>query len=160
MDLFDRYFDRLIGHEGGYVWHADDPGGETKWGISKRSYPQLDIKGLTRERAREIYRADFWRRGELDRLPSALSFQVFDAAVNHGIETAIRLMQRAAGVADDGHVGPVTLSAIRSAQVTDLVARFVAERLDYWTGLSTWPTFGRGWARRAANNLRYMAEDS
>lgn len=160
MSAFDTAFDRIIGHEGGYVWHPDDPGGETKWGISKRSYPTLTISTLTREQSRAIYRRDFWERAGMDDLPPALAFQVFDAAVNHGAETAIRLMQRAAGVADDGHVGPVTRAAIAAMPLHDILARFVAERLEYWAALSTWPTFGRGWARRAAANLRYAAEDA
>lgn len=157
---FDEAFDRLMGNEGGYVNNPADPGGETNWGISKRSYPDLDIKGLTRDQAKAIYLRDFWVRGAMDQLPPALAFQAFDAAVNHGIETAIRLTQRAAGVADDGHIGPVTLAAIRRDSVTDLLMLFVAERLDYWRKLNTWPKFGGGWAGRAAADLRYAAQDS
>ena len=59
---FDAAFDRLIWHEGGYANDPDDPGGETNWGISKRAYPNLVIKALTREQAREIYQRDFWNR--------------------------------------------------------------------------------------------------
>ena len=87
---FDTAFDRLMGNEGGYSNELNDPGGETKWGISKRSYPDLDIKNLTREQAKAIYLRDFWIRGAMDQLPPAVAFQVFDFAVNSGIETAIR----------------------------------------------------------------------
>jgi lysozyme family protein len=157
---FDVAFDRLIGNEGGYVNDPADPGGETNWGISKRSYPGIDIKALTREGAKRIYRADFWDRGHMADYDGAIAFQVFDVAVNSGIETAVRMMQRAAGVADDGHIGPVTVAAVKAHSVTDMLLLIVAERLDFWTKLSTWDKFGRGWARRAATDLRYAAADS
>jgi lysozyme family protein len=96
----------------------------------------------------------------MDQFPESVSFQIFDIAVNIGIETAIRILQRASGVADDGNIGPVTISAIKSKSVTDLLMLIVAERLDFWRKLSTWPTFGKGWAGRAAQDLRYAAEDS
>ncbi len=157
---FDQAFDRLISNEGGYVNNPADPGGETNWGISKRSYPHVDIKNLTRELARQIYLADFWRRGQMDQYDQAIAFQVFDIAVNSGIETAVRLLQRAAGVADDGHIGPVTVAAIKTKSVTDMLMLITAERLDFWRRLSTWPQFGKGWAGRAATDLRYAAQDS
>jgi lysozyme family protein len=157
---FETAFNRLISHEGGYVNDPRDPGQETAFGISKRSYPDVDIKNLTRNGARAIYLRDFWHQAQMDKLAPALAFQVFDAAVNHGIQTAIRLLQRAADVADDGHVGPVTLAAVNGKSVTDMLILFIAERIDFWTKLSTWSTFGKGWARRAAANLRYAAQDS
>lgn len=157
---FEQSFDRLMGHEGGYSNDLKDPGGETNWGISKRSYPHLDIKNLTRNQAKAVYLTDFWCRGKMDEFDPAISFQAFDAAVNHGIGTAIRFVQRAAGVADDGHIGPVTIAAIKSKSVTDMLVLFIAERIEFWTRLSTWDTFGKGWARRAAQNLRYAAQDA
>lgn len=157
---FHQAFDRLISNEGGYVNHLDDPGGETKFGISKRSYPRIDIKNLTRDQAKQIYRTDFWERGCMEQYDGAISFQVFDAAVNHGIENAIRLLQKAAGVADDGHIGPVTIAAVKAKSVTDMLMLFIAQRIRFWTKLSTWPTFGKGWANRAADDLIYAAEDS
>jgi len=157
---FDLAFDRLMGNEGGYVNNPNDPGGETQWGIAKRSYPDIDIKALTRAQAKEIYRRDFWIRGSMDEYDPAIAFQVFDAAVNHGIETAIRLLQRAAGVADDGHVGPVTIAAVKGKSVTDMLMLFIAHRIMFWTRLSTWSNFGKGWANRAAQDLIYAAEDA
>lgn len=157
---FDQAFDRLISNEGGYVNNPADPGGETNWGISKRSYPTVDIKALTREGAKQIYLADFWNRGRMEEYDAAIAFQVFDAAVNHGIETAVRLLQRAAGVADDGHIGPVTVAAVKAKSVTDMLMLFIAYRIKFWTKLSTWATFGRGWANRAADDLIYAAQDS
>jgi lysozyme family protein len=157
---FDDAFDRLMGHEGGYVNHPNDPGGETNWGISKRSYPGLTIATLTREDARTIYRADFWDRVDGDALYDGVAFQVFDFAVNSGIGTAVRYLQRAVGVADDGHWGPASRTAAQAMTESDVIQRLNAERLDFMTRLKGWDTFGRGWARRIAANLRYGAEDS
>lgn len=161
---FDEAFDRLIAHEGGYVNHPADPGGETNWGITKRVAMEHGYQGsmreLTRQQAKDIYRQAYWYRAQADKYDSAIGFQVFDAAVNHGIGNAVRFLQRAVGVADDGQVGPRTLAAIAAMSVTDVLMRFNAERLEFYTKLSTWDTFGKGWARRVVGNLRYSAEDA
>lgn len=154
MTTFEKAFDRLIPHEGGYVNHPTDPGGETKYGISKRSYPHLDIAALTLAEARAIYQRDYWDRAQCDKLPPGVAFDVFDAAVNSGIGQAIRFLQRAVGVADDGVVGPMTLAAVRRRDAEAVQARFNGERLDFMTRLTTWDTFGKGWARRVAANLK------
>ena len=161
---FDQAFERLIAHEGGYVNHPNDPGGETNWGITKRvalahGYTG-DMRRLTREQAKEIYHTAYWHRSGAPNYDAAVGFQVFDIAVNHGIGNAVRMLQRAVGVADDGVVGPRTLSAINSTSVTDLLMLLNAERLEFFAKLSTFDTFGRGWTRRVAGNLKYAAEDS
>lgn len=160
MSQFDQIINRVLAHEGGYVNDPRDPGGETQWGISKRSYPKLNIRALTRAEAVEIYRRDFWQRVQGDRLPRAFAFQGLDAAVNHGIGNAVRWLQRAAGVADDGVIDPRTLAAVAAQDPADLVLLFNAERLEFYTKLSTFDTFGRGWTRRVAGNLRYAAQDN
>ena len=157
---FDIAFDRVIGHEGGYVNDPNDPGGETNWGISKRSYPNVNIKKLTREGAKAIYLRDFWNRVHADRLPDGVAFQLFDFAVNSGIETAVRYLQRAVGVADDGWWGKESQKAADEMSETDIILRLNAERLDFMTRLKNWPNHGRGWARRIAHNLRFGAVDS
>lgn len=157
---FDGAFDRLIGHEGGYVNDPKDPGGETNWGISKRSYPSVNISELTRDGAKAIYRRDFWDRVNADRLHDGVAFQLFDFAVNSGLDTAVRYLQRAVGVADDGHWGPVSARAAEAMSESDVIMRLCAERLDFMTRLKNWPDHGKGWARRIAGNLRYGAEDS
>lgn len=158
--MFETAIARVLGIEGGYTPGADDPGGETKWGISKRSYPDLDIKALTREEAVEIYRKDFWFKARCDLLPDSVAFQALDFAVNSGIVVATMALQRAAGVAADGVVGPVTLSALVRVSAHDLICLLLAERLEFMTGLSNWPLAGRGWARRVARDLRYGAIDA
>lgn len=158
--MFDAFIDRVLSHEGGYVNDPRDPGGETNFGIAKRSYPSVDIKGLTRDAAIAIYRRDFWSRVQGDKLPRAFAFQALDAAVNHGIGNAVRWMQRAAGVADDGIIGPLTLAAVGRADPADLVLKFNAERLRFYAKLSTFDAFGRGWVNRVAGNLDYAAGDN
>lgn len=163
-DGFDAAFERVIGHEGEYSDHPEDPGGATMFGITERVAREHGYTGsmrlLTREQAREIYRIGYWQRAQADQYAPAIGYQLFDAAVNHGIGNAIRFLQRAVGVADDGQVGPVTVTAVRALDPADVIARFNAERLDFYTRLSNWPTFGRGWARRIAGNLRYGATDT
>lgn len=159
-DPFDIAIDRVLSHEGGYVNDPADPGGETQWGISKRSYPTLNIRSLSRADAVKLYRRDFWQAAKCDQLPAAIGFQMLDAAVNHGMGNPARWLQRSAGVADDGAVGPMTLAAVRMANQNDLLLRFNAERLEFYASLSTFARFGKGWTRRVAGNLRYAAKDN
>lgn len=154
---FDQAFELLIGHEGGYVNHPKDPGGETKYGISKRAYPDEDIAGLTLERAKAIYRRDYWDRVEAEALPPEVRFDVFDVAVNSGVSTAVKMLQRAAFAEVDGVIGPKTRLALKSMNPLVLLARVNGARLAYLADLPTWPAFGRGWAKRIASNLTRVA---
>lgn len=150
---FDQAFEQLLGHEGGYVNDRRDAGGETKFGISKRSYPAEDIARLTVERAKAIYLRDYWGPAGCDAVPDPLKFQLFDMAVNSGVRTAIKTLQRAASETPDGILGPRTLTAISSMPAPRLIARFNGHRLALLADLTEWPAFGRGWARRVAQNL-------
>lgn len=150
---FDEAFQRLIGHEGGYVNHPADPGGETKYGISKRSYPGEDIKNLTLDRAKQIYKRDFWGPAGCETVPDGIRFDLFDMAVNSGVKAAVRTLQRAVGEMPDGVLGPRTLQAIQSVAALRLGVRFNAQRLVFMSSLPNWPAFGRGWANRIASNL-------
>lgn len=150
---FDAAFERLMGHEGGYTAGVGDPGGETNFGISKRSYPNEDIRGLTLVRAKAIYLRDFWAPAGCDSLPDGIRFDVFDMAVNSGVSASIRIVQRAAGATPDGLIGPKTLEAINAMPPDRLLARFNGARLAFMVELPTWGAFGRGWSRRIAANL-------
>ena len=156
---FDGAINRLLGAEGALVDNPADPGGLTQWGISQRSDPRLDIRALTREQAIALYHLDFWEPIHADELPEGIGFQLLDFAVNSGSGTARRVLQRAVGVADDGHIGPVTLAAIKATEPHDLIMRFLAERLIFMTNCSNWPNASRGWARRIASNLKFGAAD-
>ena len=150
---FDQCFSKLIGHEGELSNHPKDKGGLTKYGISQRAYPSLDIASLTIDDAKAIYKRDYWDRAQCDRLSPELAFQVFDGAVNSGIGTSIRWLQAAAGVAPDGVVGPLTIRAAGDKDPAVMLARFNGQRLQFMASLSTFDVFGRGWARRIAKNL-------
>lgn len=150
---FDLAFEKLIGHEGGYVNDARDPGGETKYGISKRAYPSEDIKNLTLERARQIYRRDYWDAVKADNMPDAVRMPLFDAAVNSGVKQAVKWLQTAAKAEPDGIIGPKTMLAVRMADPHLLARRFLGLRLRFMTDTKAWATYSRGWARRIADNL-------
>jgi lysozyme family protein len=155
---FEQALNFVLKHEAGYVNHPDDPGGETKYGITKRSYPHVDIKNLTIGEAAEIYRRDFW-----DRLPSGIpdqiKFMLFDFGVNAGIGQAIKTLQRAIDVKPDGIFGDGSRAALSKMQVKDLILNFTLERQMYYARLSTFQTFGKGWTKRTleANNLALEA---
>jgi lysozyme family protein len=158
---FDRAFDLLLGHEGGYSRHPDDPGGETMWGITRRVALQEgyggDMRLLPRDFAKGIYRRKYWDAVKADSLPEAVRFALFDAAVNSGVKQAVMWLQRAVDVADDGILGPMTLQAAQRANGLRTAVQINALRLDFMTSLPTWGSFGRGWARRIAANLQVLA---
>lgn len=127
-DRFAQVFKVLIGVEGGYVNSPNDPGGETKFGISKRSYPHLNIKMLTVDQAMEIYWTDFWLKLGCDKLPKGLDRFVFDFGVNSGVPTVARKLQLAAGTAVDGVVGPNTIKAVLNKGVDQVFRTLFLER--------------------------------
>lgn len=156
---FTLCINRLLQNEGDLSDNKNDPGKLTRWGISQRSYPTLDIRNLTKESAIAIYKRDFWDLIDLDEAPLGISNQLLDFAVNSGVQTALRALQRAVGVADDGIIGQHTKDAIAKMQDHDIVMRLIAERLIFMTNCQGWLTFGKGWARRIASELRFGAED-
>lgn len=172
MNGFDLAFERVVGHEGRFTADPNDRGNwtsgvlgqgqlkGTKYGIAAMSYPALDIANLTLEQAKALYKRDLWDRAQADRYGPALAYQLFDIAVNSGLTPATRMLQRAAGVADDGQVGAVTLAALNAMSAAEAILRLNAERLLFITTLPTWPTYGRGWAKRVASNLQYGAADA
>lgn len=160
MPDFDTAIERILSHEGGYTCDPRDPGGETQWGIAKRSYPNADIKHLTRDSAKAIYERDFWRPVASTIGDPALRFQMLDAAVNHGMGNAVRMLQRAVGAAPDGAWGPHSAGLLARLDAHDAHLLFLAERFEFWTQLRAFDAFGRGWTRRGAQNLRYLAADN
>lgn len=161
---FQQIFDRLIGHEGGYVNDPQDPGGETNWGITKRTAMANgytgNMKTMTRQQAYEIYRRAFWLRYNCEQMPDAVAYQFFDAAVNHGFGNASRMLQRAVGVLDDGIIGKYSLEAINRNPISDTLMVLNGERLNFYTRLKNFDRFGKGWVNRVAQNLKYGAQDN
>jgi lysozyme family protein len=146
---FETAIEFVLSYEGGYSNDPADPGGETRWGISKRAYPDLNIKTLTREAAIALYRRDYWERCRCDALPPAIAFLLFDSAVNQGAGKAIRIMQQALGVAADGVIGSATINAASKAKENVAVAEFVARRCAAYAMTPNVQRFGLGWMRRA-----------
>lgn len=156
---FDTAFERLLGHEGGYVSpekaaRDKDPGGETKFGICKRDYPNLDICNLTLADAKTIYALSYWGPAGCDRVPEGVKYPLFDYAVNSGVSQAVKSLQRCVGAVDDGVFGPKTLAAVNEVDPIRLVARLYGHRLELMTRLNNWPQAGRGWATRVSTELK------
>ena len=151
---FEDAMAHVLKHEGGYTDHPLDPGQETNYGITKRTAQAHGYNGSMRaiplHIVRDIYRAGYWDKCRCSALPPELRLHVFDAAVNSGVGRAVKWLQSCAGVKQDGIIGPVTLGA--ASRVTP--ATYTGARLAFLTDLPHWPTFGRGWARRIAENLK------
>ena len=147
MDTFPECLKIILAEEGGLSNHRQDPGGLTKFGISQRAYPHLDIANLTIEQASAIYQRDYWQPIRGDMLPAGLDLLMLDCAVNQGSATAILLLQTALGIKADGVIGPVTLTKASQA-MPDLLITFAAERALRYEFNRNEETFGRGWYRR------------
>lgn len=150
-DNFEACLAEVLRHEGGYVNDPADPGGETNMGISKRSYPRENIRGMTRARAAQIYRRDFWDRLRCDDLPAGLDLVVFDAGVNSGQDRGARWFQRALGVKEDGLVGPATIAAARATGASGVINRACDARLAFLRSRTGWRRYGKGWTARVAS---------
>lgn len=105
----DQAFVILLELEGGYINNPNDLGGETKFGISKSAYPNLDIANLTEEQAKAIYGTDYWLKGNCQKLKPELQYVHFDTCVNCGVNEATILLQRSAGCTTDSIFGAETL---------------------------------------------------
>jgi hypothetical protein len=127
---FNEAVEIILRYEAGYSNNPLDPGGETNFGISKRAFPEVDIKNLTREDAIDIYHREFWDKYGIDTLPEDIRLLYFDCAINQGPGRANLLFKQSHG------------------QGKDLAASFAKARLDHYISLSGWPRFGSGWARR------------
>jgi len=148
MTRFQLCVGRILAREGGLVDHPSDPGGLTKYGISKRQYPQLDIANLTISDASAIYERDYWEASGAYKLHEPIDFFLFDSAVNQGVGRAVRLLQAAVGVGQDGIIGPGTLAAITRLGTDEAGALFMAQRALHYAALPTFQTFGKGWLKR------------
>lgn len=169
---FEIAFQRLISHEGGYSNDRNDPGNwtggkvglgkllGTKFGLAANTYPNLDIKNLTIDQAKLIYKKDWWDKLGADQLHPAIVYQLWDFAINAGKSRAVKELQQVAGVPDDGIIGPKTIAAVKVMEVNDVLLMLAAERLKFYTSLSTWDRYGKGWTNRVAENLIYAAQDN
>lgn len=151
---YDECLRRVLAHEGGYVNHPQDPGGETNHGITvavaRANGYAGPMRDIPMEAVKRIYRAKYWDALACDDLPAGVDYAMFDYGVNSGIARSAKVLQRLCGVADDGRIGPMTLKAVAGRDPADLVERICDERLAFLKRLKTWPTFGKGWGRRVS----------
>ena len=153
---YDECLKTILHHEGGYVNHPKDPGGETNLGVTKRVYQEhggtKDMKDLVVEDVAPIYKKGYWDRIKGDDLPGGLDLCVFDFGVNAGPARAAKFLQSMIGTKVDGGIGPNTLAKveeyIRENGEHEAVNKYQEMRQRYYTELKTFDTFGRGWTRR------------
>ena len=162
--LFDRALTHVLEMEGGYSDDPYDPGGPTNLGITLAVYADWkgvapdaalkeELKSITPATAGQIYAARYWMPADCDDLPPALAFFHFDAAVNHGVTGAIRLMQQAVGTDVDGEMGPLTLGAVARAPVAVTLQAYAEARRARYRALPHFWRFGRGWLQRVDTTL-------
>jgi lysozyme family protein len=150
MDPFETAMNFVLSAEGGLVDDGSDPGGLTKFGISQRGYPNLNIRALTIEDARTLYRKDYWNRCSCDELPAGVALLVFDAAVNQGAGASIRMLQSSLNILEDGVIGRTTLSAVKAQATAFIIAEIVARRSVAYAFSPLISKDGLGWFRRLA----------
>ena len=158
MDRFARCLVEVLKHEGGYVDHKKDPGGATNLGVTKRVWEEWvghevtkdEIKALTRDDVKPLYRKKYWNVCRCDDLPAGLDYVVFDIAVNSGPRQAAKFLQSAVGATADGIIGNGTITCVnRSAlSVKELIDTICNRRELFYKSLPTFPTFGHGWLKR------------
>ena len=155
---YDKCLELILHHEGGYVNHPKDPGGETNLGVTKRVYEEWggtkDMVDLTVEDVAPIYEKNYWGRTKCNDLPSGLDLCVFDFAVNAGPGRAAKYLQQIIGTTVDGGIGPNTLKAVynyvEEVGIQGMIEEYQSGRQSYYEQLSTFETFGRGWTRRVS----------
>ena len=161
---FDKCLKMLLKHEGGYTADSRDPGnygdghgnpGSTNLGVTSAVYakwtgkpaPREIMKQLTVEDVAPIYKKNYWDRNRCDDLPSGVDWSVFDMCVNSGSRGA-KILQKCIGANPDGGIGPKTLALMDGQDPKYVVEKFAELRQDFYSGLSTFKTFGKGWTRR------------
>jgi lysozyme family protein len=155
---FDKCFELVIEHEGGYVNDPRDPGGRTNLGVTQRAWEsylnrkvsEIEMRTLTPNMVKPFYRAMYWDKIKGDQLPSGIDYAAFDLAVNSGVNRAAKYLQEIAGTVADGIIGPKSLEAILACNPEEVVDALCDMRLDFLKRLPTFGTFGKGWSRRVA----------
>ncbi len=160
---YQTCLEMILHHEGGYVNHPKDPGGETNLGVTKRVYSEWcmkqgfdakEMKDLEVKDVAPIYRKNYWDRIKADEIPSGLDLCVFDFGVNAGTGRSAKYLQLIIGTTVDGGIGPNTLKALdeftqqQQRGIKDVINMFQDARQGYYESLSTFETFGKGWTRR------------
>jgi lysozyme family protein len=159
LSNWQKSFELMLKSEGGYVNNPADPGGRTNLGVTQatwenwvgRASDETEMRGLTPEKVKPLYKKKYWDAVRGDDLPVGLDYLCFDFGVNAGPNRAIRVLQSAVGVTPDGGFGPITMAAVQSVDPATLIERFSAEKVVFYRSLNTFATFGNGWLNRVAD---------
>ena len=161
MADFDEAIDKTLAHEGGDKFTSDptDRGGDTKYGISKRAYPELDIKSLTQSKAKQIYKRDYWDKVKADQINSQLIAEnIFDTAVNMGVRTASRMAQEVLDIEPtDGIIGPQSLKHINAVPVDMFISKYTLHKVAHYVEIckknKSQKKYLLGWMNRALDGV-------
>lgn len=161
IDLTD-----VLKREGGFVNDPKDPGGATNHGVTQHEYdhwraahglPSRSVVKIATDEIAAIYAEDYWQPIHGDALPAGVDYCVFDFAVNSGPTRAVKFLQRAVGVKDDGILGHATLDAVARHDARVTIESICDSRQEYLEHLPTFSHFGRGWTARV-DQVRAAAE--
>lgn len=161
---FARALSLVLEHEGGFANNPRDPGGPTNKGITIATFRRYvdrkatanDLRHISDAQVAKVYQRQYWDKVRGDDLPNGIDYATFDFAVNSGPARARKYLQRAAGVAQDGIIGPVTLAAVRGMDPVTLIESLCASRMAFLKRIKSWPVFGEGWTKRV-NDVRRHA---
>jgi len=167
LNNWDKSFNMVIAHEGGFTNDERDPGnklpdgrkGSTMLGCTQANWEkyighevtQDDMKALKKEDVKPLYKRDYWDAVRGDDLPAGVDYAVFDFAINAGPAAARKMIQKALGVTADGAIGPATMKAIQEADGKDLLNKFSHSKEAFYKSLPTFQTYGKGWLKRVAD---------
>lgn len=165
MNNYDLSFEYAVSSEGGFQNDPNDRGNwtsgkigvgqnkGTKYGVSAMSYPNLDIRGLTKDKVKPIYKKDYWDANRCDELPIGVDYLVFDISINHGVRDGATFLQRAIGATADGAIGPATLKLLASKDPQHVIEEICVIRAFDYISLGTFKRYGVGWFRRIMDTL-------
>ena len=155
---WNKSFDLVIVNEGGFVDNKLDPGGATNWGCTQAVWEGYighkvsvdDMKALTKEDVKPLYKKRYWDAIHGDAIPSGLDYCLFDCAINSGVNRSAKIIQEIVGVFADGAIGNNTVSAITQLNPVTAINEFCDKRQAFLESLKTFPVFGKGWTKRVA----------
>ncbi|WP_176026527.1 glycoside hydrolase family 108 protein [Brucella intermedia] len=155
---FAKAMPHVFSEEGGYVDHEKDPGGATNLGITLatlsawegRKVSKAEVKALTKAKATDIYRENYWNKVAGDDLPAGVDYAVMDFAINSGPARAVKFLQRVVGAAEDGVMGAKTLAAVRKMAADKIINDLCDDRAAWLKTLTTFKKFGKGWTSRVS----------
>ena len=155
---WNKSFDLVIVSEGGFVDNKLDPGGATNWGCTQAVWEGYighkvsvdDMKALTKEDVKPLYKKRYWDAIHGDAIPSGLDYCLFDCAINSGVNRSAKIIQEIVGVFADGAIGNNTVSAITQLNPVTAINEFCDKRQAFLESLKTFPVFGKGWSKRVS----------